>query len=66
MNCVQGKERILLKHLYTLAMLIHDRKIGGLYKSPPYQLPITSSNILITSLPKIILHTAAKQDVCVT
>lgn len=57
-----------LDSLKTLiAMLVHDRKIGGLYKSLPCLLPTTiASNILITGLPKITLHTAAKQDVCAT
>lgn len=60
--------RLRLDSLKTLiAMLVHDRKIGGLYKSLPCLLPtIIASNILITGLPKITLHTAAKQDVCAT
>lgn len=46
-------------------MLIQDGKISGLYKSPPCQpAATTASNILINGFPKIILHPAAKQDVC--
>lgn len=44
MNSVPGKDQILLKHLNTFEMLVHDRKIGGLYKPPPCQLPTNTAS----------------------